>query len=251
MSSEKYRLLKEENTRLRRKIKTLREEIKQTNQLIDFVVHDLKNPLSVIEMNYEIIRDCIEEDNELRKLASTGELIQGQIKKMKELILELLNISRMEGARLQLNPVSVNPRQYLEEVIQDNTPLVKQNGMRLVLKADSKLPEVSLDKSLMGRVFSNLIGNAVHHSVDSKDIILHAYMKGKKVVFAVEDFGIGIPENKQKKIFEKFGQAGKKGEKKNNHGLGLYFCKLAVKLHGSKIHLKSQKGKGSTFFFSL
>ncbi|MBF0273920.1 MAG: HAMP domain-containing histidine kinase [Nitrospinae bacterium] len=237
---------------LKKEIKKLKSESEEMRLLIDFVVHDLKNPLSTIEMNYEIINDAIEEDGSLQKYSGVNSLIKSQIIRMKGLILELLNISRIEGSRLQLNPVTVNTHEFLQSIVEENAGLIKNNEMNLILKTDSPVPDVQLDEALIRRVLANLIVNAVNHSVSSPEIILHANKKGKRVIFSVEDFGTGIPKKDMKKIFEKFGQSPKnKNEKRENHGLGLYFCKLVTQLHGDGIKVKSTEGKGSTFSFSV
>jgi signal transduction histidine kinase len=253
------KIMKEDN--LVEDLRKAHEEIRRLKQIISdkdlevsFVVHDLKNPLSIIEMNFSLISGVLEEHEELSKLTPLSSLVESQIIAMKHLILELLNISKMENSMRELELKKVNLNRFLKLIVEENSPTVQNNGMNLCVSVESGLGFMSIDQNLLERVFANLIVNAVKYSIDSKEVVLHAMNSDKPeyVRFIVEDFGAGIPAEDLRKVFEKFQHSKTKGSTQQiSHGLGLYFSKLVVELHGGTIRAESEPNKGSRFIFEL
>jgi len=235
-------------------IQRLKDIISEKDLEVSFVVHDLKNPLSVIEMNFSLISGVLEDHEEFAKLSRVSSLIESQILSMKHLIHELLNISKMENAKLKLELSDIQVEQLLETIVEENGAVSENNGMTLRTSLAEGLGTLSVDQHLLRRVFSNLIVNAIKYSVDSEDIILHVLKADKPnyVRFIVEDFGAGIPKGNLDKVFNKFEHSKSKDPTKRvSHGLGLYFCKLVLELHGSEIKVESKLNKGSKFIFDL
>lgn len=116
------------------------------------------------------------------------------------------------------------------------------------------LPKLTFDPSKISEVISNLINNANKFTEKGK-IAVTSKLKDDEIVISVADTGIGISEEDQKHLFEKFFQAGRfdpnNPQEQQGSGLGLYISRNIIELHGGKMWLQSEKGKGSTFYFSL
>jgi signal transduction histidine kinase len=102
------------------------------------------------------------------------------------------------------------------------------------------------------RVFVNLISNAVKYSPKDSKINIHLSKKGKNAIISVEDSGVGIAKGEQEKVFDRFYRtSNQKKDSLSGFGLGLYIVREIVLSHGGKIWVESQKGKGSTFYFTI
>jgi signal transduction histidine kinase len=137
----------------------------------------------------------------------------------------------------------------LAEIISD---LQHVSPSHKLLILDNQPLKVKGDKERIGQVITNLVTNAVKYSPDSDKIHISLKAKGDKAVISVNDFGIGIPIEHQKSIFERFHQADTTQKNAGlNLGLGLYISKEIINKAGGEIWFESEPGKGSTFYFSL
>jgi signal transduction histidine kinase len=114
------------------------------------------------------------------------------------------------------------------------------------------MKKVQADRYRIGQVLINLISNAIKYSPNSDRIVVQSKQDTEKVTVSVTDFGIGIPKKAQDKIFERFFRVEGKEEKTYpGFGIGLYVSSEIVKRHNGKIWVESEKGKGSTFYFTI
>ena len=121
-----------------------------------------------------------------------------------------------------------------------------------MLKFDPDLPSVDGDEARLRQVFDNLIGNAIKYSPDGGQIEVGGYRDGDHVVAYVHDNGVGMSDQDQERIFERFYRVdGTLSRKTQGAGLGLYLSKSIVEAHGGTMRVESQPGKGSTFMFTL
>ncbi|MCY1442466.1 Alginate biosynthesis sensor protein KinB [compost metagenome] len=138
--------------------------------------------------------------------------------------------------------------ELLGEVRKRFAERAESREIRLELETDDALPSLNLDQMQIERVLDNLLGNALRHTPAGGEIRIQALRQGERLAIAVEDSGEGIPYSQQGRIFEPFVQVGRK---KGGAGLGLALCKEIVQLHGGRISVRSQPGKGSRFSISL
>ena len=165
------------------------------------------------------------------------------------MVTELLDISRLEKGKMPLEYGDVD----LLHVIKNSISPLNDIGKRIVLEFQDEELLVCCDTKLISRVIVNLVSNALKFSPEGTGIKVRAEKTGDGVGLSVIDQGSGIPNTYRDKIFEKFGQAQIKNEavRKISSGLGLAFCKLAIEAHKGEIGVKSENGKGSTFWFSI
>lgn len=210
--------------------------------------HELRTPLTSMGMSIDLLMEhavdsLAKKDQELLRVAYE------EVHRMKALVNDLLDLSRIEGGRIRLEFESV-PVTILFEHVQ--TIFKGQSEMKRVslsLAYCSDLPNVRADANKITWVLSNLISNALRYVGEGGDIELMASRIGNRVHLSVRDNGPGIPQEYQTKIFQKFVQV--KGQNPGGSGLGLAICKEIVRAHGGTIWVESQPGEGSTFTFTL
>ncbi len=220
--------------------------------LFQMIIHDIKNPLSAIMGNLELMgwmgKKVPEQFDEKIKICLN---LCGDIEKLIE---SVLNIYRMDQGKfdLHLEPSS------LDNLVRDQTKKFAaralSKGITLKHRLDPAVPEIFMDRDIIRRVIGNLLDNAVRYTPPGGEIVLGTKRENQKVCCWVKDSGEGLLPEHYQKVFEMFEQVKlrKEGIKMGMSGLGLAFCKLAVEAHGWEIFVESEGlGKGCTFGFTI
>ncbi|RKY61351.1 MAG: hybrid sensor histidine kinase/response regulator [Candidatus Latescibacterota bacterium] len=219
-------------------------------ELTQMIVHDLKNPLTIIMGNLQLIlmtrKDLDQEVREILERAYDG----GQA--LLRMINTLLDIDRMEEGTLELRKERLDLAELITEVVDDFQGPARSQGVELGYEVPEGLPEVEVDRDLIRRVLENLLSNALQHTPSGGRISVAASQEDGTLKVSVSDTGEGIPEEYHEKIFEKFQQVEVRRHRvRTGRGLGLAFCRLAVEAHGGRIWVESEPGRGSKFSFTL
>lgn len=229
----------------------LQESEKMKEDLVQMVAHDMKNPLTAIRGYSELIALS----QNLQKDPKTADFVKKLDQSCNDLMRMLLNfldISRMEAGNFQLRLSRVDVGKVIETVVNRIKPLAEKTMKNILVMIEDKEVFVEADRDLIERVILNLIDNAVKYSPPQSGIRVSLKHADSHIHFAVQDQGEGIPPELHDKIFEKFNRVRElTGHLKTDTGLGLAFCKLAVELHHGKIWVESAVGKGSCFYFNL
>lgn len=241
-------LLEQQNLQLHQNYDQLRRLETLRDNLTNMVIHDMRSPLMVVSGSYEII---IAEQKTLsptqREFADMG---QAACHQLIEMATSLLDISRMEAGKMPLNRTPCDIRAIAQNAADSLTVLAREKTLTLDVTGVPAIAEA--DRDITGRIFVNLLGNAIKCSPSGGIITAEVCSNGETVRVTITDHGHGIPPEYQQKIFEKFGQVESRTEnRKYSTGLGLTFCKLAVEAHGGHIGVESEVGKGSAFWFTL
>ena len=231
------------------------EELQKVKEgLTHMIIHDLRNPLTAISTYLQLA---------LMKKEDLPESQQTKISRclffcneLDRLILNLLDISKMEEKKMQLQLENTDLGTLINDVSDHFRADAEEKAISLSFFKEEQIPSIPIDPGLMKRVFANLLNNALRHTLkDGKIQITVDFTPDKKhLLVAVRDDGMGLPPEYHQKIFEKFEQVRLKSEKSvvGSSGLGLTFCKMAVEAHRGKIWVKSEgEGKGCTFFVSI
>ncbi len=221
------------------------QELQDTKEhLTQMIIHDLKNPLTGIKANLEIVgMDALTDTRECLEAAQrSSDLLHSMIQ-------DLLDISRMEEGKLNLNREEMDFSELGQTVVDEVDAPAAAEGKNVRLDLEDGLPPVPADRELIYRVISNLMLNAVKHTGRGGTITLKCSRLDEVLQIDVIDNGHGIPEDYLDRIFEKFGQVDRR--RRSGTGLGLTFCKMAVEVHGGRIWVESKEGGGSTFSFIL
>jgi NtrC-family two-component system sensor histidine kinase KinB len=226
--------------------------LKQVEQLkSDFVMaasHELRTPLTSLGMSVDLLlehaaHNLAEKERELLLAAHE------EVHRMKSLVGELLDLSRIEAGRIEMEFENVPVATFFEhmQTVFKSQMELKEVGFAAEVQGD--LPLVRADANKIAWVLSNLISNALRYVNRGGHVMLRAQQAGAHVQLSVRDDGMGIPEEYQTRIFHKFVQV--KGQEAGGSGLGLAICKEIVRAHGGTIWVESIPGKGSTFTFTL
>ncbi|MFH1058242.1 MAG: PAS domain-containing sensor histidine kinase [Pseudomonadota bacterium] len=241
--SQEKELLAEANQELK-KLDALRHD------LTNMVVHDMKGPLAEVMGNLDLITyDPLNEmQQEALDLASLG------AEDLLRMIMNLLDIDRLEEGRLQVRRAPVAFASMAAELLRKFRTMIRLKGMEVTV--DDRLEgDFLADPDLLIRVLQNLLTNALNHTPEGGRIELAA-AEGRDaqaggVVLRARDNGNGIPLKNQGRIFQKFTQAHDGQGPRTSTGLGLTFCKMVVQAHGGRIWFESREGEGATFYVWL
>ena len=219
------------------------------DQFLAVVSHDLKNPLGSISMSVGLMRRELsgrEEDSNLFKYV---EIIERNASIMDRMISDLLDVERMENAKLTLKPERIDIHALLRECRDLFNPVAAEKSFSMKIQTCAEPEFAKLDHDRVLQVLSNLIGNALKFTPSGGTITLTAQKKATEIEISVADNGPGIPEEKMSQIFERFSQLGVNDRR--GLGLGLFIAKWIVEAHKGRIWVTSDVGKGSTFSFTL
>ena len=235
-----------ERERLDHMYRAARSAVETREEVLRMVAHDLRNPLSTIGMTAELIETMPLEEEQRRKHAQT---IARCGRAMNGLIQDLLDFARMEAGRMVIDPQPTEVDALLEHVAEVMTPIASAVDVTLEVAARTGIPPVAVDSERIGRVFSNLVGNAVKFTPSGGRVLVRAQRVGDKVRFAIVDTGPGIPPERVSSIFQGFWQA-QSGDRRGI-GLGLAIARHIIDAHGERIGVESQLGGGSEFWFTV
>ncbi|MBI2601280.1 PAS domain-containing protein [Candidatus Daviesbacteria bacterium] len=217
------------------------------NEFIGIASHELKTPLTSIKGYVQVLERIINKGgNDNAKLYIEKTCIY--IDKLDKLIADLLDISKIQSGKMILNYTSFTAGELVDAGMESAQPMM--NNHKIIKQGLNDL-KVSGDKERLEQVFTNLLLNAAKYSPKSNKIIIDIKKEGGYVVFSVADFGIGIPKDKQGQVFNRYYRIIENKIGYPGLGLGLYISKEIIKRHKGKIWVKSEEGKGSTFYFSL
>lgn len=227
--------------------------IRFRDEIVGIVSHDLKNPLSAIELTTAVLKTSInrgEGPNSETMRKQIG-LIERAAQRMNRLISDLLDLSRIEAGHFLLDSQDETVGGLIEEVQAIFLPIAQKSGVRLSVQASGRLRQskIACDRERIFQVFSNLIGNAIKFTPYGGEIRLEVESRREDFVFAVRDSGSGISAELLPHVFDRFRQG--KGQHRRGTGLGLSIAKGIVEAHGGKITVQSQAGQGSVFTFTL
>ncbi len=231
--------------------KKLKELDKMRKNFLDTAAHELKTPLTSVYSAIQILHEFHNDkfDNEVKILI---EIAKNGSEKLKNLILNILDISRMESYKFKLHKKKTDLVKVIKESARDlNYFLEEKNHL---IKFD--LPEelnINVDRSLIERVITNLVTNAIKYSQPKRTTHISLSKRNKYIEISVRDGGIGLREKEIKLLFKKFSRIERNSiDIIEGTGLGLYISKLIVELHKGKIWAESDGiNKGSTFIVRL
>jgi signal transduction histidine kinase len=224
--------------------------VRSRDQVVSIVSHDLRNPLSNVSVATSFLLDMGGFPGQEWATARPHlEMIKRGCDRMNRMILDLLDVARIESGRLAIERTPVAVESLMDEVATTLRPAVERRGQRLDRRVASGLPAVSVDRDRVLQVFSNLVDNAVKFTAAGGTITVTADGDHRAVHFCVSDTGSGIPPEHVPYLFDRFWQASRTDRR--GIGLGLAIVKALVEAHGGHMTVESEPGRGTTFRFSL
>lgn len=221
------------------------------DEILGIAAHDLRSPLSAIQMTAKLLQNYADKMDEQEKKES----LDGMAKKtdhMMKMLNEMLDISVIESGKLTLRKKPTNLQEILEEHYQQVIPLARSKNIGMDFYAQKDLPQIMVDVDKIGEVLDNFLTNSIKYTPAGGSVKLEAERIDHSIRICVQDSGVGIRQGEMKKLFKKFSRTSSKptgGE--TSTGLGLAIAKKIVDLHEGEIWVESEYGKGSRFYFTL
>ena len=236
---------------LARRNSELSAVIREKNQLLGMAAHDLRNPLGVIvgvmDLLGEELADSLSAENRelLSRVASSADY-------MLVLIDDMLDYSKIDAGRLELELHPVNVAELIRQNLAFNSILANKKGIKLRFECEGAPPILNLDSRRMQQVLNNLISNGLKFAFGGTTITLTLKSSADEVTIAVADQGQGIAADELGKLFKPYSQTRTRSTaREKSTGLGLAIVRRIVEAHGGSIRVKSEPGRGSTFYVSI
>jgi signal transduction histidine kinase len=217
------------------------------DEVLGIVAHDLRNPLNGILMATRLQgRGRGEAERRSRR---PGEIIERSALRMKRLIEDLLDVTRLEAGRLSVDAAGVDAEPILSDSVHAQEGIAAAASLELRRDVSGQLPVVRADSDRLLQVFENLIGNAIKFTAPGGRVTVGASPRNGEVLFWVSDTGRGIAPEELPHLFDRFWQG--RIARGQGAGLGLPIVKGIVEAHGGRIWVETSPGLGTTFRFTI
>lgn len=243
-SENKLQQLYEQERKLRQELEA---EMMRRVEFTRALAHELKTPLTPVMASSELLVAKLKQE----PLLSLAKNVNRGAANLNSRIDELLDLARGEIGMLQIKSETIDIGKLLREATQDMTPVASGKDQSMTLELPDFLPLVKGDGGRLLQVVLNLLNNACKYTPERGGITLGARRDGTNLVVEVQNTGRGITEEQQKRLFEPYHRLESDREHFSGLGLGLALSKTLVELHGGRIWVQSEAGRGSTFGFSV
>jgi signal transduction histidine kinase len=244
-----------QNARLFREIEEKGKQLEAANrhksEFLANMSHDLRTPLNAIIGFSEVLQEKLFGELNEKQAEYTDDILSSG-RHLLSLINDILDLSKVEAGRMDLEVARFDLPTAIENALILVRERASRHGIRLRHSIDERLGEFHGDERKIKQILLNLLSNAVKFTPEGGQIKVDASLSDSAVIVSVADTGIGIAPEDQEAIFEEFRQVGKDyARKREGTGLGLTLTKKFVEMHGGKIWVESELGKGSIFTFTL
>jgi len=231
------------------------EQLAQANQMktefVSIASHQLRTPLTGIKWMIDLIMQ--QQAKSLTKdQLEIFESIRENNQRMINLVNDLLDLSRFEQGRFDFKPETIYLDKLLKEILKEYAPLAKASNTKISLESEIDISPIVKDKRGLELILHNLIDNAIRYTKEQGRVKIKLSNKGNLIRCEIEDNGVGIPTEDQKKIFQKFFRSRNILKyQTEGTGLGLFISKSIIKAFKGKMGFWSKEGQGSTFWFEI
>jgi len=235
-----------------RDITVERQIDKSKSEFVSLASHQLRTPLTTIKWYAEMLQD----NKKAGKLTAKQKkyldvLYKGNLRMIK-LVDVMLDVSRLDAGKVKIRKEMVDISEIAKVVIEEEKFNIKNNKQKFIFDSEEKNSKTFTDPNQLRIVFQNLISNAVKYTPKGGKVECSIKKQDDYFLFSVQDNGIGIPRDQQKRIFEKLFRAENAfSHQPDGNGLGLYAAKATIENLGGKIWFESKEGQGTTFFVTI
>ena len=250
--TEELKKVVEENSRL------LNEAMAYDKLKTEFfanISHELRTPLNVVLSTMQLLELIVKEDSiheNKNKIERYVGITKQNCNRLVRLVNNLIDITKIDAGFFQLNCQNEDIVRVVEDITLSVAEYIENKGVSLQFDTDVEEKVIACDSQIIERIMLNLLSNAVKFTEVMGNIWVNIHDRGETITISVKDTGIGVYEEKQKLIFERFVQVDKSLSRNcEGSGIGLSLVKSLVEMHGGKIGLISESGKGSEFIVEL
>ena len=223
----------------------LQELNKYKDEFMAMASHELKTPLTVIKANIQVLQQKIASDPNGIFIDKT----LSQVNKLSDLISSLLDVSKIQSGKLEINLSIFDMATLVKEVVANLQQTTSTHT--IIFNSPGKEILANADRERIEQVLVNLIMNAIKYSPKAKDVTVDCYEKDGKINVSIKDNGIGIPSEDIQNIFTSFYRVRGLASSFAGSGIGLYISSEIIKRHGGEIWAESKVDEGSVFYFSI
>lgn len=239
----------------REKSEALKKAIEMKDEFLSIISHEFKTPLTVINSAVQAMQVICRNELSVKARGFLGKILQNSNRQLK-LVNNLLDVTRMDAGHFKVNKQNIDIVFLTKSIIESIKVFAEQKSINLSFKSDLLKKVVALDEEKYERVLLNLLSNAIKYTPEGKSINVRLFQKkikrDYKVCVQVIDKGLGIPEDKQELIFERFEQVDRSlSRQAEGTGIGLYLVKMFVEMMDGEITFESKEAKGSKFTIML
>ncbi|MGZ5244807.1 MAG: ATP-binding protein [Bacteroidia bacterium] len=232
-------------------LKALQKE-KELNEMksrfVTMASHEFRTPLSTILSSASLIDRYKTEEDDLKRHKHITR-IKSSVQNLIEILDSFLSLSKLEEGKVPYSPGVFDLEIFSRELTEELRSIAKE-GQQILYQHHGNETKIAEDKQIIHTILINLLSNAVKYSPEGKNIYFDTYISPEKITLAVRDEGMGIPQNEQKHLFERFFRA-KNAINIQGTGLGLNIIKRYIEMLGGEISFHSEVHKGTTFTISL
>jgi signal transduction histidine kinase len=238
---------------LNRELEALNEKLTRydsmKNDFLATVAHEINTPLAVISASSGDTIDLLKESPlNIDEIMENQVMIDGKVKLIKSILLDLMDTAAIENGRLSLSRQPVNLRELIRNICDVQYSMLNANNNRITYDLQMDLPQIWADPRRIEQVMTNLLSNAFRHTQDGIITIKLMRTDGGSQVVSVTDNGAGMDAEMTRVVLKQYVSTSAEHWR---HGIGLYICRRIVMAHGGDIWIDSEKGRGTTVSFSL
>ena len=227
---------------LLRKLETVRKDF------VSNISHELRTPLASLKALSETLQagalnDPKVSNNFLRQM-------DDEIDNLTQMVQELLELAKIESGRVPFEKKECSVDEIVSRPVERMRLQAERSGINIDTNIENDLPSLQVDLTRIQQVFINLIHNAIKFTEPGGKITLSASRENNRIIFGIQDTGVGIPSNELERIFERFYKSDR-SRSSGGTGLGLSIAKHIIEAHGGNIWAESDPGEGSKFYFSI
>ncbi|MBE9007557.1 hybrid sensor histidine kinase/response regulator [Fortiea sp. LEGE XX443] len=219
------------------------------SELVSMLSHDIRQPLNTILLAAGLLQNN-EDRLTQEKKRNHLQMIRVAIKNMAQMLDEVSLIGRTDSSKFQCDLEPLDLEVFCRQLVEEAQLSLKEKNLTLIFASYGELSETVWDETLLRHILGNLLGNAIKYSLPDSRIQFELIGQENSVIFRFQDWGIGIPKQDQKRMFQPFHRAENVGRIPGT-GLGLAIVKKCVDAHGGEIMLNSEVGVGTTFIVTL
>lgn len=225
-----------------------KKAIELKDEFLGIASHELKTPLTSLKAFSYILETKLQQAENTEALTLLSKMNK-QVDKLTTLVMELLDVTKIENGQLELIKENFNFSGLVQEIADE---MQRSNPSHQINVDIGEETIIAGDRNRIGQAITNFISNAIKYSPNANKILISSHRKGNLVIFSVEDFGIGIPQESIPHVFERFFRVpGQRMQTFPGLGLGLFISAQVIERHNGNYKATSTEGKGSTFSFTL